>query len=298
MTLYARIATLLLGFVAVSALTLSLFFYQVQVEEFERQRAESAESLTAAIAKSVFADTLEERRLKVHTTLRRIAMVDENISYILVIGFDGQVFTSTFPGEPPPALVDFHDRRDAGQEDRQLILAGNEISDFVLPLVENLDAHIHVGYNARRFERTLQETRGRAIWLTLAVIGLALLVANLAAGRITLPLKLLAAAASRYGKGQPFTAEGISQASPEIRMLVASFTAMAEQREKTELDLRIAAIAFETQEAIIITDIHSKIVRVNRAFTRITGYPEEAVIGQSPAMFKSGRHDGEFYRQM
>jgi len=52
-------------------------------------------------------------------------------------------------------------------------------------------------------------------------------------------------------------------------------------------DLRISAIAFETHEAIVITDCHPKILRVNQAFQDITGYTAEEVIGRNPAY--SGR---------
>ncbi|MGR8981216.1 MAG: bifunctional diguanylate cyclase/phosphodiesterase [Gammaproteobacteria bacterium] len=69
-------------------------------------------------------------------------------------------------------------------------------------------------------------------------------------------------------------------------------------RKKEELDLRIAAIALETEEAIIITDKHARIVRVNGAFTRMTGYSMEEAIGNTPGMLQSGRHNEEFYRLM
>lgn len=70
------------------------------------------------------------------------------------------------------------------------------------------------------------------------------------------------------------------------------------ERKNAEQDLRIAATAFETQEGIIITDEHHIILRVNRAFTRITGYTAEEVVGNKPSMLKSGRHETDFYRNM
>ena len=69
-------------------------------------------------------------------------------------------------------------------------------------------------------------------------------------------------------------------------------------RKNAERDLRIAAIAFESQEAMMITDNKDIILRVNRAFTEITGYQAEDVIGRTPAMLKSGRHGDDFYREM
>ncbi len=69
-------------------------------------------------------------------------------------------------------------------------------------------------------------------------------------------------------------------------------------RKQAEADLRIAAIAFETQDAMIITDAKQVILRVNRAFTRVTGYSAEEAIGQTPAMLKSGHQDAKFYQAM
>jgi len=63
-------------------------------------------------------------------------------------------------------------------------------------------------------------------------------------------------------------------------------------------DLRIASYVFNAKEAITITDSHGKILRVNGAFTKITGYTEKEVIGQNPSVLKSGKHDESFYEQM
>ena len=70
------------------------------------------------------------------------------------------------------------------------------------------------------------------------------------------------------------------------------------ERKQAEQELRIAASAFETQEGIMITDTQGIIVRVNRAFTRITGYTPEEAIGNKASILKSGRHDQKFYRNI
>jgi diguanylate cyclase (GGDEF)-like protein/PAS domain S-box-containing protein len=69
-------------------------------------------------------------------------------------------------------------------------------------------------------------------------------------------------------------------------------------RKQSERDLRIAATAFESQESLMITDSNEVILRVNKAFAETTGYTTEEVIGQTPRLLKSGRHDAEFYREM
>jgi diguanylate cyclase (GGDEF)-like protein/PAS domain S-box-containing protein len=56
---------------------------------------------------------------------------------------------------------------------------------------------------------------------------------------------------------------------------------MTEHKQAQE-ELRIAATAFESQEAILVTDAFGRILRVNRSFTEITGYTAEDVLGQPP----------------
>lgn len=70
-------------------------------------------------------------------------------------------------------------------------------------------------------------------------------------------------------------------------------------RQRTlEQDLRIAAMAFDSQTAILVTDANLQIVRVNQAFTTLTGYSAAEAIGQKPSLLKSGRQEASFYRQM
>lgn len=69
-------------------------------------------------------------------------------------------------------------------------------------------------------------------------------------------------------------------------------------RVKNETELRIAAVAFESFQGMLVTDEHNRILRVNKAFTDITGYTPEDVVGKTPKVFSSGKHGPEFYRQM
>ena len=70
------------------------------------------------------------------------------------------------------------------------------------------------------------------------------------------------------------------------------------QRKQAEIELRIAATAFESHEGMCITDARGIILRVNRSFTDITGYSAEEVIGQNPRILKSGHQDVNFYTAM
>ncbi len=70
-------------------------------------------------------------------------------------------------------------------------------------------------------------------------------------------------------------------------------------RRANEASLRQAAAVFDsTLEGVLVTDTQQKIIHVNRAFQRITGYEEKEVLGKLPSMFQSGRHDDAFYQVM
>ncbi len=69
-------------------------------------------------------------------------------------------------------------------------------------------------------------------------------------------------------------------------------------RKKAEDELRVAAAAFETHEAIMITDASANIIRVNQAFQDITGYSYAEVLGKNPRIMNSGRQERAFYANM
>ena len=67
---------------------------------------------------------------------------------------------------------------------------------------------------------------------------------------------------------------------------------------ETESELRITRHAFESQDGILVTDANNIILKVNSAFTRLTGYREDEVLGMTPSLLKSGRQNAAFYRKM
>ena len=67
----------------------------------------------------------------------------------------------------------------------------------------------------------------------------------------------------------------------------------------SENRLRLAANVFtHASEGIVITSEDGTILDVNHAFTRITGYAREEVLGKNPRLLKSGRQSEEFYAAM
>ena len=71
------------------------------------------------------------------------------------------------------------------------------------------------------------------------------------------------------------------------------------ERKKIEAGARLAATVFDSVDtAVLVTDKDARIIKVNPAFTEITGYTAEEAIGKSPNILSSGSHSKAFFKEM
>lgn len=76
-------------------------------------------------------------------------------------------------------------------------------------------------------------------------------------------------------------------------------TGLAVQKVRAEAALRQSSAVFEsTRDGVVITTLEPRIVAVNPAYSEITGYSADEVIGRNPGLLRSGRHDRAFYQAM
>ncbi|MFZ2855057.1 MAG: EAL domain-containing protein [Rhodocyclaceae bacterium] len=120
--------------------------------------------------------------------------------------------------------------------------------------------HINVGLSAEDYLGRWQNERGMMLWVLLTLFGLTSLA------------------------GWLFW-----------RMYRLQIIEIA-QRRRAEESLGLAASVFaHSQEGIIVADAERNIIDVNCAFTHLTGYEHEEVIGKNPRLLSSGLHPPEFY---
>jgi diguanylate cyclase (GGDEF)-like protein/PAS domain S-box-containing protein len=89
----------------------------------------------------------------------------------------------------------------------------------------------------------------------------------------------------------------LGELAEDLAFGIVTLRARAEHA-KAEEQIQIAATAFQAQEGIVITNAEQTILRVNRAFTEITGYSAEEAVGRTPRLIASRYHDAAFYRAM
>lgn len=100
------------------------------------------------------------------------------------------------------------------------------------------------------------------------------------------------------GSRYPVRLNGMLMHDMNGHKLIWSIVEDITEQKKVETELRIAAIAFEAQEGITVTDENNRIIKVNKAFTEITGYTAEEMIGNTPKLLQSGCHDAAFYADL
>jgi diguanylate cyclase (GGDEF)-like protein/PAS domain S-box-containing protein len=108
------------------------------------------------------------------------------------------------------------------------------------------------------------------------------------------------AAQGQRKNGEMFPIEGsISKLELEDGLFYTIALTDITQRKKAKNQLHQAAVVFEsTAEGVMIADANCQITMVNNAFTEITGYEQEEVLGKNPDMLHSGQHDEAFYKSM
>jgi diguanylate cyclase (GGDEF)-like protein/PAS domain S-box-containing protein len=115
--------------------------------------------------------------------------------------------------------------------------------------------------------------------------------------RMTRPLNLLSASMGRAKAGESEVRANIT-GPKDISDMAHAFNSMMKVLEEREAALSVAAIAFEIEEGMIVTDSDEVIIRVNRVFTKLSGYSADEAIGKTLGMIKSNSEDPGFYPRM
>jgi len=150
---------------------------------------------------------------------------------------------------------------------------------------------------------SMQGIRNMGWLLLLLSVLMTLLLTQVFAARVVRPIGAIAEGFKRFQQGvlDDTWRMQLPRSLPQVQELVSWFNtfldSMARRRE-ADTRLRIAATAFEAQEAMLVTDAQRTILQVNAAFTELTGYSAQEAIGQTPRLLNAGRHDEVFYADM
>jgi diguanylate cyclase (GGDEF)-like protein/PAS domain S-box-containing protein len=80
--------------------------------------------------------------------------------------------------------------------------------------------------------------------------------------------------------------------------LVGTNTDITERKQAEAAIRRAASVFANSYDGVLITDANNIVLDVNPAFTRITGYSRDEIIGQTPKLLSSGRQKSNFYAEL
>jgi diguanylate cyclase (GGDEF)-like protein/PAS domain S-box-containing protein len=190
------------------------------------------------------------------------------------------------------------------------------MESIVQPLYSPFDASEQIGEMVvlpnwpHIAEAVSSEVRYTGLVLMLATVFLVAVIGLVVTIQIIRPVKTIsdrlhamnAAAGDMLSVPESHAQSELGRLTQDINDLVLRFRQSLQHEHAVDLErvvserLRLAAEVFNnSQEGILVTDQHNRILTVNRAFSTITGYTESEATGKTPSMLSSGRHDRHFY---
>jgi len=141
---------------------------------------------------------------------------------------------------------------------------------------------------------------GHIVVQVLLLITISLFVRMVVVRNITRPIKNLQSTMAEIQQDMNLSRRAYVDANnQDVGEMAQNFNLLVEKLERANERLQLFVKMFDNSgEAILITDARQRIIAVNPAFYKISGYAEEEVIGKNPNILRSGRQDEQFYREM
>jgi signal transduction histidine kinase len=205
----------------------------------EKEYQKFGQSLAQTISQSVLSYTIAGNKRKAQEILKRITKNNASITYIVIIGFNQEIFASASKGTSMKFDEADHAHLNANVGDHSFFDAETVNYDIAYMMIENLEAHIHLGLDGSRITQQIDEQRilvGELV-LFLAIIGA--LIALYFGRSLSHPVRQLSTLLELFGKNQLQDIPSFKSTDPELHNLHKSFVAMVDER-KASRELLIA----------------------------------------------------------
>lgn len=276
---------LVIGIAGVHAVLMTAFVYdlvQRQSEFLMDQMVKHATSLASSLAAASRSWILASDVAGLEEVLASQSTFP-SLRYALILAKDGKVLGYTDHGEEgkyvsDPVSLSLLDKPPS----TVILINSSSVVDVAVPILAN-SKHVgwaRAGIGKGEMAQSLRILGWRGIFYTLVAIAIGTGFALVMGRRLTRDLTRLVAVARRA------TAN------------TCGFDRGDELGDVSRAILQSRVMFENAQEAIAITDGANNFISINPAFTCITGYEADEVLGRNPRILTSGYHPPEFYRAM
>jgi len=162
---------------------------------------------------------------------------------------------------------------------------------------------VHLGYiyldlKVKTFVEIAKESIGWFMVMYLFMILISYLLAIYYAKKFTNPIRKLVDFLHEIKWTGSLKHRIMLHGENEFGVLYQKVNLMLDKIDTATKEQRIAAVAFETASGMVITDAQKNVLQVNRAYTAISGYTLEDVVGKKPPVLMSNIEDEAFYKMI
>ena len=214
-----------------------------------------------------------------------------HVRHAIVLDLKGQILAHNDPSKIGLYLTDLPQKPNA-----PILQRTASSIDVTSPIVlaDRQIGWVRIGLDRAHFNADVDKLWQSGIVYVLIGGALSVLLALLTSRYLTRRLSAIQQVANSVQAGES-EKRVVLEGDDEAAQLARQFNNMLESLAQREEALRIAAAAFESQEGMVVTDRNNVILRINRAFSKITGYSHDEAVGQKMNFLKSNRHGADFY---
>ena len=203
----------------------------------------------------------------------------------------------------PHLLVITRDITKRKQEEKQILMLAETIKG-ITECVSITDVNDHILFVNKAFEETYGYSAGEMIGKSITIVRSP--KTSAAVGSEILPSTLTGGwKGELWNKKKDGTEFPILLSTSAVKDLQGNITALVgitediTKKKRTEQQLNLMSLSMQSAaNAIVITDREGIIISVNPAFSNVTGYAAEEVVGKKPSILKSGKQSAEFYKNL
>ena len=181
---------------------------------------------------------------------------------------------------------------------KQVVIKDNILRNYTkVNYKDNKLGFVYIEFTIDTIYDVVRQNITMLLFILLSTFILSFILAYIYAKKFTYPILNLVSYLSQIGTVKNIPNLSVNS-NNEYGKLYEEINTMLKRIDDSNEQLKIAAVSFQTQNGMIITDKNQNILQVNDSFTRITGYKKDEVIGKRPSILSSKLQDANFYKEM